>query len=121
MAYVNQDPNAPRPTPQRALDLAVLAQLRQLLARPQWRMGCMLTLAALLTGLVLLLALAPPYAGLAAGLDLHPARLFAPVQSYLFRNAVINTGILLAGVYAVAMTLGWTWAVTGIPPRTRPF
>jgi hypothetical protein len=74
----------------------------------------------LLAGLVLLLALLPSYAGLAAGFDLQPARLLAPLATYLFRNAVTNTCLLVVGVYLLALLLGWTWAVTGVTPRVRP-
>lgn len=80
--------------------------------------GCVVTLALIFTLLLLLLALSPPYDGLAR-LELQPARLFAPLYTYLFRNAVINTGWLVIGVYLLALPLGWTWAVTGVPPAMR--
>lgn len=122
MAYVNQDPNAPTPpAPKFQLDRAALAQLAHRLAQSRLRPGCTLTLAAFLTALVALLAILPPYAGLSAGLDLQPTRLLAPLRTYLFRNAVINTGLLLVGVYAFALPIGVTWAITGIPARARPF
>ena len=122
MAYVNQNPNAPPPpTPKFQLDRAALAQLSQRLVQSRLRLGCALTLAALLTALVALLAILPPYSGLSAGLDLQPTRLLAPLRTYLFRNAVINSGLLLVGVYALALPIGVTWAITGIPARTRPF
>ncbi|MCC6457465.1 MAG: hypothetical protein IT328_21090 [Caldilineaceae bacterium] len=79
-----------------------------------------LGIASFLTALVALLAVSPPYSGLASGLDLQPARLFAPLHTYLFRNAVVNSGWLLLGVYPLALLLGWTWAITGIPRPARP-
>lgn len=122
MAYVNQDPNAPPPpSPKFKLDPAALTQLSQRLAQSRLRLGCALSLAALLVGLVALLAILPPYAGLSAGLDLQFTRLLAPLRTYLFRNAVLNTGLLLVGVYGLALPLGVTWAITGIPPRSRVF
>lgn len=79
-----------------------------------------LTIAASLTLLVTLLAVSPPYAGLAAGLQLDPALLFAPLRTYLFRNAVIDSGWLLLGVSLFTLPLGWVWAYTGIPRAVRP-
>lgn len=117
MAYVNH----PRPeSTEPASKFAPFEQISSLRLHPQWRMWLAVGLAAFLAGLVALLALAPPYSGLAAELEFQPARLLAPLHTYLFRNAVINTGWLLAGVYLVALPLGWTWAITGIPPWTRP-
>jgi hypothetical protein len=78
-----------------------------------------LTMTAFLAILVALLAISPPYSGLTSGLDLQPMLLLAPLRTYLFRNAVINSGWLLFGVYPLALLLGWTWAVTGIPRPAR--
>ena len=121
MAYVNQNPHAPPPpSPKFQVDLTTLAQLARRLDQSRLRIGCLLTLTALLVGLVALLAILPPYAGMSAGLDLQVTRILAPVRTYLFRNAVINTGLLTVGIYALALPLGVTWAITGIPPRARP-
>ncbi len=122
MAYVNQDPNAPLPpAPRFPFGPPDFSRIVPRLVHPRLRLGCMVTIAALMAALVVLLALAPPYAGLDAGPDWQPARVFEPVRHYLFRNAVVNSGILLAGVYPLALALGWTWAVTGVPLPARPF
>jgi hypothetical protein len=78
-----------------------------------------LGIGALLAVLLLLLALSPSYSG-PAGLDLQLTRLFAPLHTYLFRNAVFNTGWLLLGVYVLSLMLGWTWAITGTSQPVRP-
>lgn len=123
MSYVNHP--KPEPTQGQPSIFALAKQALSPMRPPRfthrgnlWMVG-MMALAALLTLLVAWLAISPPYDGLS--LDLHPSRLIAPAQSYLFRNAITNTGWLLVGVYLIALPLGWAWAVTGITLRLRPF
>jgi hypothetical protein len=78
------------------------------------------TLCSLLVVLVALLALSSPYTPFAAGLDLQPGRVLSPLYTYLFRNALMNSVLLLVGVYLLCLLIGWTWAVTGITPMLRP-
>ena len=78
-----------------------------------------LALVAVLLGVVACLAMLPPYNGLSAGLQFQPLLVLAPLRTYLFRNAVINTGWLVAGVAPLALLLGWGWARLGINASTR--
>lgn len=90
------------------------------LTRSHLRAWLTLGLAAFFALLVAVLALSPIYDGLASGLDLQPSRLVAPLYTYLFRNAVINTTLLIVAVYLLSLALGWTWAITGVPLTARP-
>lgn len=67
-----------------------------------------------------LLAISPPYEGLATGLHPQPLLLLAPLRTYLFRSALINTGWLLLTVTPLSLLLGWGWARLGISASTRP-
>jgi hypothetical protein len=121
MVYVNY----PRPSPPDDSERpqsawSAYGRLIKSMPTARLRAGFVFTFIALLTGLVILLALLPPYEGLAALPNLQLARITAPLHTYLFRNAVINSGLLLLGVYLVALPLGWTWAVTGVPFSARP-
>ena len=68
----------------------------------------------------MVLALLPTYAGLAQGLDWQLTRLASPLYTYLFRNAVTNTTLLLVAVYLLSLGIGWTWAITGVHLAARP-
>jgi hypothetical protein len=79
-----------------------------------------LVLIATLLGLVALLAMSPPFAGLGAWDQFQPLLVLAPLRTYLFRNAVLNTLWLCLGVAPLALLLGWGWARLGIHASTRP-
>jgi hypothetical protein len=79
-----------------------------------------LAIVAALLGLVALLAMSPPYAGLGTWDQFQTLLVLAPVRTYLFRSAAINTGWLYAGVAPLALLLGWGWARLGINASTRP-
>ena len=121
MAYVNQHTSPPTQPPGKPNPVAEFSRnLLRHLPHTRVRAWLALSLAAFLAILVALLALSPTYTGLAS-FDLQPMRLLDPLRTYLFRNAVLNTGWLLLGVYPLALGLGWTWAVTGIVRWIRPF
>ena len=120
MTYVNQPYPQPPPAGEPPKRFPTLGKIFKRLS--PWRLRAWLAcaVAVLLAALVTLLALSPAYDGLAGGLHLQPAQLVAPLHTYLFRNALFNTLWLLFGVYGLALILGWTWAVTGIPHYLRP-
>ncbi len=120
MAYVNQHNSSPI-EPERKPN-AFLRASRDIFRHfplTNLRMWLAVGIAAILTTMVALLAISPSYAGLAA-LEFQPMLIVAPLRTYIFRNAVFNTGWLLLGIYPLALLLGWTWAVTGIPRWVRP-
>ncbi len=79
-----------------------------------------LAIATALLALVTLLAISPPYEGLATGLHPQPLLLLAPLRTYLFRSALTNTALLLLTVAPLSVLLGWGWAKLGIPKATHP-
>ena len=79
--------------------------------------AALLLLAA--AGLVLaaLLAVADPWTGLGPGWRVQPTTLLAPVRTYLFRQAALNTLRLAAGTTLVTLLLGYLWARLGVGGR----
>lgn len=84
-------------------------------ARPVTLLVWISATAALL--LVALLALSPPFTGLADGLRLDPAHLLATARYAALRTAAVNTFWLWLGVGLPALALSWAWARLGGPAR----
>src|SRR5690606_28616932 len=57
--------------------------------------------------------LSPPYVGVGGGFA--PSALWLPLQTAVFRRAVVNTAALALGVGSASLLLGWLWARLGMP------
>lgn len=83
------------------------------MAGPQIGLALVLLPVVVTLVVTVLLALSPPYVGVGGGFA--PSTLWLPLQTAVFRRAVVNTAALALGVGSASLLLGWLWARLGMP------
>src|SRR5690606_8148860 len=82
------------------------------MAGPQIGLALVLLPVVVTLVVTVLLALSPPYVGVGGGFA--PSTLWLPLQTAVFRRAVVNTAALALGVGSASLLLGWLWARLGM-------